>query len=119
MNSSQPHIVVDAAAGKFEVKLTPEERNHILARAGRHALKMAAMATGCWYVIWFAGGVNTSAWMGLAIFAIACVLGYALAWVLLQRAVAEELRRRGALLKFVHEYRKQQSSISERQETCP
>jgi hypothetical protein len=99
---SQPHIVVDEAAGKFEVGLSPEERREAFAptRGIPTALKLALATTACWYVVWFAFAIDVSAWVGLAVFIIACVLGYGLARLLLQRAVADELRRRSELLKL-------------------
>ena len=106
---SQPHIVIDEAAGKFEVGLSPEERREAFAatRGMPTALKLALAATVFWYVVWFAFSIDVSAWAGFAVFSIACVLGYGLARLLLQRAVADEMRRRGELLKFTHEYKKQ------------
>lgn len=109
---SQPHIIVDEAAGRYEVGLSPEERSQAFAltRGIPTALKLALAATACWYAAWFAFSIDVSAWAGLAVFISACVLGYGLARLLLRRSVAEEMRRRGALLKFSHEYKKQRES---------
>jgi len=106
---SQPHIVIDEAAGRFEVQLSPEEHREVFAptRGMPTALKLALAATACWYVVWFVFSIDVSVWAGLAVFSTACVLGYGLARLLLQRAVADELHRRGQLLKFSSEYKKQ------------
>jgi hypothetical protein len=109
---SQPHIVVDEAAGKFEVRLSSDERREVFApaRGMPTALKLALAATACWYVVWFVFSIDVSAWAGLAVFSSACVLGYGLARLLLHRSIADEMRRRSALLKFAHEYKKHRES---------
>jgi hypothetical protein len=111
-HSSQPHIIVDEAAGRYEVGLSPEERSEVFAltRGMPTALKLALAATACWYAAWFAFSIDVSAWAGLTIFSSVCVLGYGLARVLLHRSVADEMSRRSALLKFSHEYKKQRES---------
>ena len=109
---SQPHIVIDEAAGRFEVGLSPDDRREVFAltRGIPTALKLALVATACWYVAWFALSIDVSAWAGFAVFSMACVLGYALARLRLHRVVAYERCRRSNLLKFAHEYRKQRES---------
>jgi hypothetical protein len=102
-NSSQPQI---------DVGLSPVERREVLAlaRGIPTALTFALAATACWYVAWVAFSIDVSAWAGLAVFSSACVLGYGLARLLLHRSVADEMRRRNALVKFAHEYKKQRES---------
>jgi hypothetical protein len=92
-----------------EVELSPDERREAFAytRGIPTALKLALAATACWYAAWFAFSINVPAWAGLAVFGAACVAGFVLARLLLRRAVADELRRRGELLKR-HEQLKQQ-----------
>jgi hypothetical protein len=111
-NSSQPLILVDEAAGKFDVGLSPEERREVFApvRGGTTALKLALAATACWYGVWFAFPIDVSVWAGFGVFTIACVLGYGLARLLLRRAVADEMRRRGELLKRRAQLKKQHES---------
>ena len=107
---SQPHIVVDEAAGRFEVQPTAEERAHVAARTIRHALKLALIAAAAWYVAWFAFAINVSAWAGLAVFGIAYVLGFAFARLRLQQALAYEMRRRSDLLELRARLQKQHDS---------
>jgi hypothetical protein len=109
---SQPHIVIDEAAGEFEVGLSPEEHREVFApaRGMPTALKLALAATACWYVVWFVFSIDVSVWAGFAVFSIACILGYGLARLLLQRAVADEMRRRGELLKLSARLKKQHES---------
>ena len=101
--------LIDAAA---DVGYTAEDRAHIVARAKRHALKLAGIATACWYLLWFGLSINLSAWAGLAIFVITYMLGYGFAQMMLQRAASEEIQRRRDLRKVAENYRKQRDSTT-------
>jgi hypothetical protein len=97
----------------IEVGLSPDERQEAFAltRGIPTALKLALAATACWYVAWLVFSIDVSVWAGLAVFSIACLLGYALARLLLHRAVVDELRRRRELLELSKRLKQQHQSI--------
>jgi hypothetical protein len=94
---------------QFEVGLSRDEHREAFtfARGIPTAVKSALAATACWYVAWFVFPIDVSAWVGIAVFSIAGVLGYALARLLLHRAVVDEVRRRRELLKLSEQLKQQ------------
>jgi hypothetical protein len=97
---------------QMEVGFSPDERREAFAptRGIPTALKLAMAATACWYVAWFVFPIDVSAWVGIAVFGVACVAGYVLARLLLHRAVADEVRRRRELLKLGEQLKQQHQS---------
>ena len=76
-------------------------------RAARRAIELSAMATACWYLIWFLLPVDVTAWAGAIIFFIAAAGVFWFARTMLLRQVSDEFRRRKELLAFAEKYRAQ------------
>jgi hypothetical protein len=119
MNQAHPRNGVEAAENDCVVRMSRDERLHVIALSLRHGLTLGLLATLAWSVFWIALTDHSWAWC-LLVLPVSWALGFAFARFMLQRQTDDELRRRSKLLKFAREYQANKPlQPSERSTQCP
>jgi hypothetical protein len=109
VNQAQPCNGFEAAANDCVVRMSRDERQHLIALSLRHGLSLGLLATLAWSVLWIPLTDHSWAWC-LLVLPVSCALGFAFARFMLQRQISDELRRRSDLLKFAREYQRKQAT---------